>query len=80
MSINEDLEEIEYFIENIEGKKLSEVQQLLIVFFKNHKKMNRVEQFIGDFPTFCLDCDRFYGHRRKSHPIVHSERAKISFQ
>jgi len=50
--MKKDLEKIEKYISNIKKLDASIIRDLLSSFLKNHVKRNRVENYIGDYPTF----------------------------
>ncbi len=50
--MKEDLENIEKVISNVENIEISKIKELLQDFFKKHVTRNRIEDFIGDYPTF----------------------------
>ena len=46
------LKEIEKVINNIELKSQSQVKELLKNFLKKHLNQSKIDNFIGDYPTF----------------------------
>ncbi len=50
--MKESLKEIEKVINNIELNSQSQMKVLLMNFLKNHLKKSKIDNFIGDYPTF----------------------------
>jgi len=52
IEMKKDLYEIEKILNDLELDSQSQVQDLLIKFLQTHLKRSRIENFIGDYPTF----------------------------
>lgn len=50
--MKKDLKEIESIIGDLELNSQSQIKELLKRFLSTHLKRNRVDNFIGDYPTF----------------------------
>ncbi len=50
--MKKDLKEIEKTISDLELNSQSQIQELLSNFLKTHLKRSKIENFIGDYPTF----------------------------
>ncbi len=46
------LKEIEKLINNLELHSQSQIKELLNGFFKNYLKRSKIDNFLGDYPTF----------------------------
>ena len=51
-NVKEDLKKIEDIIKNLELNSQSHLKVLLQDFLRNHLKKSKLENFIGDYPTF----------------------------
>ncbi len=50
--MKEDLKKIEKVISDLELNSQSQIQELLNNFLKTHLKKSKIDNFIGDYPTF----------------------------
>ncbi len=50
--MKKDLKEIEKIIDNLELNSQSQIKELLTIFLQTHVKRSKVDNFIGDYPTF----------------------------
>ncbi|MFW9901930.1 MAG: hypothetical protein ACFFDY_11720 [Candidatus Thorarchaeota archaeon] len=50
--MKKDLKEIEKIISNLELNSQSQIKELLNNFLQTHLKRSKVDNFIGDYPTF----------------------------
>ena len=50
--MKKNLKEIEKIINNLELNSQSQIKELLNNFLKNHLKRSKIDNFIGDYPTF----------------------------
>ena len=50
--MKDDLKKIEKVISNLELNSQTQVQELLKNFLKTHLKRSKIDNFIGDYPTF----------------------------